>query len=263
MKKVIIAVAGFFLLSPLVSGGWVIKEQSRFTDTKTRQKRKVYAQDYQIRLDEESLTTFINLNTGVIRFYDPDKKIYWEGTIDDYDHEMAGVMRERFLEKISDYSASQKAEAMKSFDRMLQQLQLPDSTVILHDQLLIQVTQTREGKEVAGYPTRVYTVYVNQIPVEDDWIAPDLELLRLPMLERYYEIFNRITKYYEQGFHYRSHPRYIYMQTRGYPVKVKEYGYGYEVITEVKKARERKLSDSVFKLPGHPQKVTLKELNQQ
>jgi len=140
---------------------------------------------------------------------------------------------------------------------------LPDSTVILHDQLLIQVTQTREGKDVAGYPTRVYTVYVNQIPVEDDWIAPGLELLRLPMLERYYEIFNRITKYYEQGFHYRSHPRYIYMQTRGYPMKVKEYGYGYEVITEVKKARERKLSDSVFKLPGHPQKVTLKELNQQ
>ncbi len=263
MRRVIIIAVSLFLFSPVVMGGWVIKEQSRFTDTGKRQKRKVFAQDYNIRLDEESMTTFINLNTGIIRFYDPDKKIYWEGTIDDYDKDMADLLRDQFLKKISDYSSSQKEEAMKSFNRMLKQLQLPDSTVILHDRLWIQVTQTREGKDVAGFPTRVYTVYVNQIPVEDDWIAPDLELLRLPLLERYYEIFNRITKYYEQGFHYRSHPRYIYMQTRGYPVKVKEYGYGYEVITEVQKAKRRNLSASVFRLPGHPRKVTLKEFNQQ
>ncbi len=262
MKKILLAMVVVLLASPVVMGGWVIKEQSRFTDTKTRQKRKVYAQDYNIRLDEQGLTTFINLNTGIIRFYDPGKKIYWEGTIDDYDKDMEILLRERFMEKISDDNAADKAEALKSFDRMLRQLRLPDSTVILHDRLLIQVTQTREGKEIAGYSTRIYTVYVNQIPVEDDWIAPDLELLRLPLLERYYEIFNRITKYYEQGFHYRSHPRYIYMQTRGYPMKVKEYGYGYEVITEVKKVKQRNLSLSVFELPGHPRKVTLKELNQ-
>ncbi len=261
MKRIIFAVSCLFLFSHMVLGGWVIKERSRFTDTGTRQKRKVFAQDYNIRLDEEGLTTFINLNTGVIRFYDPDKKTYWEGTIDDYDKDMAVLLQDQFMAKISDYSPSQKEEALKSFQRMLKQLQLPDSTVILHDRLWIQVTQTREGKEVAGFPTKVYTVYVNQIPVEDDWIAPDLKLLRLPLLERYYEIFNRITKYYEQGFHYRSHPRYIYMQTRGYPVKVKEYGYGYEVITEVQKARQRKLSDAVFRLPGHPRKVTLKEFN--
>ncbi len=263
MRKIVLAAITLLLVPNLVMGGWVIKEESRFTDTKTRQKRKVFAQDYNIRLDEEGLTTFINLNTGIIRFYDPDKKIYWEGTIDDYDKDMAVLLRDQFMKKISDYSPSEKADAMKSFDRMLKQLQLPDSTVILHDRLWIQVTQTREGKEIAGYKTRVYTVYVNQVPVEDDWIAPKLELLRLPLLERYYDIFNRITKYYEQGFHYRSHPRYIYMQTRGYPMKVKEYGYGYEVITEVSKAKQRNLSASVFKLPGHPRKVTLKELNRQ
>ncbi len=263
MRRIIFIVLSLFLFSPLVQGGWVIKEQSRFTDTGKKQKRKVFAQDYNIRLDEEGLTTFINLNTGIIRFYDPDKKIYWEGTIDDYDKDMAVLLRDQFMKKISDYSPAEKADAMKSFDRMLKQLQLPDSTVILHDRLWIQVTQTREGKEIAGYKTRIYTVYVNQVPVEDDWIAPKLELLRLPLLERYYDIFNRITKYYEQGFHYRSHPRYIYMQTRGYPMKVKEYGYGYEVITEVRKAKQRNLSASVFKLPGHPRKVTLKELNRQ
>ncbi|GEM_PF-3709361 len=261
-KALVLAVALFLFLGHTIEAGWVIKEQSRFTDTRKKQKRKVYAQDYLIRFDEEDLTTIINLNTGIIRFYDPRKKVYWEGTIDDYDKDMAVLLRAQFLKRIQDYSPAEKAEALKSFDRMLKQLQLPDSTVILHDQLLIQVTQTREGKPIAGFETRVYTVYVNQIPVEDDWIAPDLELLRLPMLERYYEIFNRITKYYEQGFHYRSHPRYIYMQTRGYPMRVKEYGYGYEVITEVKRVKRRRLSANLFELPGHPRRVTLRELNE-
>ena len=114
MRRVIIIAVSLFLFSPVVMGGWVIKEQSRFTDTGKRQKRKVFAQDYNIRLDEESMTTFINLNTGIIRFYDPDKKIYWEGTIDDYDKDMADLLRDQFLKKISDYSSSQKEEAMKS-----------------------------------------------------------------------------------------------------------------------------------------------------
>lgn len=261
MKKILFIFSGIFFIIHIASAGWVIKEESQFTDTKKTQERKVYAQGYLIRLEEKGLITIIDLNSGTIRFYNPETKKYWEGSIDDYDRDMVSMMKNKLLEKIKDYSEKEKQDALKSFDQMINQLHLTDSSVEKHDQLHVQITQTKTGKDIAGYPTRVYMVWVNGVATEETWIAPKIQLLPYPMLKRYYKILNRITKYYEQGFHYQAHPTYMYMETRGYPVKVREFGYGYEVITETTKARRKRLSPALFMLPGHPRRVHLKDLN--
>ena len=251
----------FFMMTHTVMAGWIIKEESRFTDTHKKQERMVYAQDHMIRLEEKGLVTIMDLYKGIIQFYNPDTKKYWEGTVDDYDRDMVSLMKDRFLKKISDYTEKEKQDALKSFDRMIRQLQLPDSTVARHDRLDVKITQTRKGEKIAGFNTRVYMVWVNDVATEETWIAPKLQLLPLPLLERYYKIFNHITKYYEQGFHYQAFPTYLYMETRGYPVKVREFGYGYEVITKVIKVKRKRLSPHLFMLPGYPRRVSLKELN--
>ncbi len=259
--KRFIIFAGFFITAQSVLAGWVIREVSRFTDTDKKQERTVYAQDHKIRLEEEGLVTIIDLYRGIIRFYNPDTKKYWEGTMDDYDRDMAELLKARFLEKISDYSKEEKEKALESYKRMIRQLQMPDSAALRKDRLEVKVSQVRTGKEVAGYATKVFMVWVNGVAVEENWIAPDLRLLPLPDLQKYYTIFNRITKYYEQGFHYQAHPLYLYMETRGYPVKIREFGYGYEVITRVTKVKKKRLSPRLFMLPGMPRRVTLQELN--
>ncbi len=261
MKNILFFLTVFLLTGQTLFGGWVIREVSRFSDTGKKQERQVYAQDHLIRLDEEGLVTIMDLYKGVIQFYNPETKEYWDGTIDDYDREMAALLRTRFLEKINDYSEEAKKKALDSYNRMLRQLQMPDSAVARHDRLDVKISQTRTGKEIAGFSTKVFMVWVNDVAVEEDWIAPKLQLLPLPLLRKYYTVFNRITKYYEQGFHYQAYPLYLYMETRGYPVKIREFGYGYEVITEVEKAKKKRLSPRVFMLPGHPRRVSLQELN--
>jgi len=261
MKQGIIIFFFIFLFSPLLKAGWVIREETHFTDKRDKKSRTVYVQDHFIKLEEKELITIIDLSTGVIRFYNPETKKYWEGKVEDYEREIASVMRERFLDNIKDYDDRQKKEALRSFDRMIRQLHLPDSAIAAHDRLHIQVTQTKKGREIAGYPTRIYMVWVNSVATEETWIAPGMRILPLPLLRRYYEIFNRITKYYEHGFHYQDSPKYLYMLTRGYPVRVREFGYGYEMITDVTRVKKKKLSYSVFSLPGNPAKVSLKDLN--
>ena len=261
MKNILILLAGVFFVGQTAFGGWVIKEESRFSDTGKKQERIVYAQDHMIRLEEKGLVTIMDLYKGIIRFYNPNTKKYWEGTIHDYDRDMAIMMKAHFMKKISDYSEEEKKKALKSYDKMIRQLQMPDSTVARHDRMQVKITQTRIGKDIAGYSTHVYMVWVNDVATEEDWIAPKIQLLPLPLLEKYYKIFDRITKYYEQGFHYQAHPTYLYMETRGYPVKVREFGYGYEVITKVTKVKRKRLSPHLFLLPGYPRRVSLQELN--
>ena len=145
MKKVLFLIVTVLFTEQTVLGGWVIREKSHFTDTHEKQERKVYVQDHMIRLEEEGLITIIDLYKEIIQFYNPDTKKYWEGTINDFDRDMVALLRARFLKKISGYSLEERKKAEESYDRIIRQLQLPDSAIARHDRLDVKVSQTKAG----------------------------------------------------------------------------------------------------------------------
>lgn len=241
-----------------VNAGWIIREATTFSDRDTKEKRIVYVEGNRIRMDEAGLTTIVNLNDGMIRFLDKKKKIYWEGTIHDYDREIIAGMRATFRKSVEDYSDSARELAEESFERMAADL-VSDSSLVDRS-LKVQVSQTRNGEKMFGYSTRVYMVWVNKVATEEVWVAPQVMILREPEMRKFWDIFNRITRYYEKGFHYQADPRYIYLMTRGYPLRVKEFGYRYDVITEVTSLKQKRMSDSRFSIPNGCREVPLSEL---
>ncbi|NOY38070.1 MAG: hypothetical protein GXO83_10920 [Chlorobi bacterium] len=252
----------FFILimfSGNVSAGWVIKEETYFSDQEGKEHRTVYAEGTFIKLEEKGLTTIIDVARDKIIFYNSKAKTYWAGTLDDYDREMIDGMRQKFLGTISSYNDSARAIAIESFEKMARQLM--NDSVEGAEKLFVQVSQTKNGSPMFGYPTRIYMVWVNKVATEEVWVAPDVQLFREPVTRHYWEMFNRITRYYEKGFHYQADPKYLYLMTRGYPVKVKEFGFRYDVITEVTRIKHKKLPDSVFRIPSGANRVRLSKLN--
>lgn len=258
MKRVFVLVVFLSGLFLNLQAGWIIKETSTFSDRNEKQQRKVYVEGSKIRMDEEDLTTIIDVAREHIVFYNPKKKVFWEGSPDDYDREMIAGMRSKFLESISDYSDSARDVATESFERMAHQL-LTDSAGRA-ERLIIQVSQTKNGEKMLGFPTRIYMVWVNKSATEEVWIAPEVQIFREPDMRKYWQIFNRITRYYEKGFHYQADPKYIYLMTRGYPMRVKEFGYRYDVVTEVTGIKNKKLSGNLFTIPSNAAKVALQNL---
>jgi hypothetical protein len=258
VKKTSVLLWSLILFSGTLHAGWIIKEQTRYSDRKGKEERMVYVQGDRIKLVEATLTTIMDVARNRIIFYNPKAKIYWEGSIDDYDREVIEGMRQQFMGTIHEYGDSAKKTAIESFERMAGQL-LSD-TVREAEALNVQVSQTQTGDKYLGYPTRIYMVWVNKVATEEVWIAPDVHIFREPDVRKYWEMFNRITRFYEKGFHYQASPQYVYLMTRGYPVKVKEIGFRYDVYTEVTRIKQKNLPDALFRIPSGASKVPLSDL---
>jgi Domain of unknown function (DUF4412) len=126
----------------------------------------------------------IVLDVGRARMWvaDPGRRVYWEGTIEQYCQEMRGAMSDamaemerQMAEQLKNMSPAQR-EQMEQMMKRMGRGGAADAPVGPPPQ--VTVDRTNETDRIAGLSARKYRVLSNGQPYEEVWLTTDAALLR-------------------------------------------------------------------------------------
>lgn len=242
------------LLSISVYGGIIIESEDEGKVVKS------FVQNNIIKSEDKDEGTIIDLNTGIITFYNKNKKNYWSGTLKELDAEFDNIFGNA-LEK-SKKEILPKYYSVFEFNRF----QEYDNEKIQRKNKLfssdrVSFEATNEKVKIAGYDSTKYIVKYGNQYVRNLWITNNRAYGKELEVEKLKAFF---VNYYlvADGKEMLDYlPDYINMLKDGIDMRVEKIQNNSFVITEeVKMLKEEEINNSEFILPIDFKFVSLIEL---
>jgi hypothetical protein len=146
---VVVLLLSVFTAISQVHAGWLMKEANG---------DETFVSDGKMKSNWQAGGMILNGNTGTLIMYDDQKKMYTEGSVEEF-CEFATSMFEKMMEQIP----PEQREMMKKMMGGSGDSSPPE----------VVVTKQGEGKKIAGFSTDKYDVVVNGDLYEEVWIATD------------------------------------------------------------------------------------------
>jgi hypothetical protein len=248
------ALALLLLLAPAAHAGWVVLDESGDQTLISRGRLKLAPQ--------KAAGHSMVIDVGQARMWiaDAGRRVYWEGTVEEYCEAMRGTMAE--IDK-------QMAEAMKNMppaqrEQMQQMMRQMGRGGGAGPAPTVTIERTGDTETIAGLPTRKYRVLADGKLHQELWLTTDTALLRELELGRASDTFGRMFgcmagmgggERVETSAEYRG----IYAQ--GWPLKAIHHAEGKGgARSTVARVEQRDIPDREFAAPAGFRAVPLSEI---
>jgi Domain of unknown function (DUF4412) len=253
------------------SAGWVI-EQIEYANlgaegTKTLQ----YIAKNRLKTVGDGNTFIMDFAKNLFIATDPEKRVYWSGTVDAYVQEI-----KTFQQAANDLARQQMEEAMKAMppdqrkpmEDLLQQMRGANASSPsppAAKQPAVKVEQTAETATFAGHQATKIMVYADGKPYQEVWLVKGLTMKADLDLKRLRGIQAKLTQAIMADLPSRQaveeDPAYGQLLEQGFPIKIVELGEGGEPesVTEVVRIDKRDIPEREFQVPEGYRRIDLRE----
>ena len=212
---------------------------------------------------------------GTVRAWmsNPDRRIYWEGTIEELcttiretAKSMAKSMEQQIEAQLSKLPPNQRAQ-VEELRKSLAAKRAAEAEKEAPGPGVIKVERTDDTSTIAGQPTRKYRVLVDGNLYEEDWLTTDPAFAREFALDKASALMSRVSacaqssdpdsrnKGVDEGKIYQK----LYPQ--GWPLKTVSHSGGQaRTKTEVETIEKGEIPDAEFRPPAGYQKGPLRDV---
>jgi uncharacterized protein DUF4412 len=212
-----------------------------------------------------------DLGTARAWMSNPERRIYWEGTIDELcttiretAKSMAKRMEEAMDAQLSRLPPAQRAK-VEDMRRGLAEKRVAEEREAAKKPGVIKVEATGETATIAGQPTRKYRVLVDGELYQEDWLTTDPALAREFALDKASQLMSRVSACAESGDPSGGRGKgvdegevYRKLYPHGWPLKAVSHAGGKtETKTEITKIEKQSIAESEFQPPPGYSKAPL------
>lgn len=256
MKKTVFLISAF-LYTWQAMAGWEITQ-------------KVSDQDgmvsYDVMLIHNNILKFtgddvgfiINTNRDELTFIMDQNKTYWKGNPDEFRNGLNTAMKKFMEQMMAQIPETQREMYSEMLGDMSDMYKTPQKQEIKN--INIEIVNTGETEEIAGYDTEKFLVNVDGTKKETLWISEQLNPGSDLNIRKAYEMMNKIRPNVEDEILYEYSDAYLDLISKGFLMKSTESG-GESV--EVIKVVERNISDAEVSLPQGFKEVSIDEMLRQ
>jgi hypothetical protein len=204
----------------------------------------------------------------------PERKIYWEGTIDELCatiRETASTMAKQMEQSIDSQLAKLPPESRAKVEELRKSLAAKRAAEEQHEKPgpgVIKIDRTAETATIAGQPTRKYRVLVDGKPYEEDWLTTDPALSKEFALDKASAVMSRVSACAASSDPEGSHGKdvdegrvYQKLYPQGWPLKAVSHAGGKtRTKTEITDVKPQEVPESEFQPPAGFRKAPLGEV---
>jgi len=193
--------------------------------------------------------------TNMMKWYFNDMKGYWEANFDELRTGMYDAMKSVTNAILADVPDDQKEMYSMVLNQMSEIWKSPDKQLI--DDLKLEIIQTGESENIAGYMSEKYLVKVNGETMEQIYVSPQLNLSKEFNTVKIIEAFSELTIDFDKTFYYVKRSEYKQLWEKGFVMKtIDKDGDTLEVI----KVEKREISMEELNVPQGFVPVSAKDI---
>jgi hypothetical protein len=200
----------------------------------------------------------------------PDRRIYWEGTIEelcrtfrDTAASMAKAAEQKMDEQIARLPPEQRAKVEEMRRSLAEKREAERKKADKPG--VIKLERTKETTSIAGQPTRKFRVLVDGKLYQENWLTTDPALSQEFVLDKAAAAMSRVSACAESGETSASHTQgvdegeiYRELYLHGWPLKSVSYAGGKAAPrSEIRKVEKRDVADTAFEPPAGFSKAPL------
>ncbi|HPE33799.1 MAG TPA: DUF4412 domain-containing protein [Bacteroidales bacterium] len=256
MKKYLIV---FYLALFLVSGsearaGWIIRMQSTTSDGDVSY-QTLMIEDGKIRSESEGNIYIFDLKANRLIMIDNASQLFLEeklsGLRSTY-HKATVSFIQQFIHQLNTQEQKMYGQLFAEMEKMYE----PIDPVSL-EKINISIKNTGEKDEIAGYPAEKYIVSVDDVEVEQIWLAPTLDVSSEIDLVKISGIFGDLRPVVGEEILYEYTSAYISLLKKGFEMRSIDV-HGDK--NEVQHVERHQIDNELFSVPHGYKKITLEEL---
>ncbi|HSH52086.1 MAG TPA: DUF4412 domain-containing protein [Bacteroidales bacterium] len=243
--------------------GWVITQKSFDSDQREETViiETVFLQDNRMKIIKNDMITIFNLNDETITLMNPEKMVYWKGTISDYKTDIKKAMQSAMEEQLKKAPERQKQMIRNMYQGMIESIDDPSKFAGEEpDEYQLEIEKTDEKERFAGYQAIKYQIKVNKQLKEEAWLSESNRAHKEFDTHKFYSIFGNFISQGGTGAYYQNDEEYIEFAKLGFPLKSISYHGGYESISQVTNLERKILDKSDFTPPADYKKVQLTDV---
>lgn len=231
---------------------YVYGEEKKSTETFLISKGK-------IKFLSEDYVQIVDSDNQLIFFLNPEKKLYYGGTIDEFKKEWQEYITE-LKKKMEEYRVQ--------FEKYSGKLKTTTSKKPPHEpqrKPKVDIKSSGETEFIAGFKTLKFQVFEDGNLKEEVWIAPDTGIEKEFSMQKFFELIVKVFSSIDKAFTMEEIPlydetdEYLNLLSKGFPFRTITYYNTSKEIEEITKAEKLNIPDSEFLPPSEYKKVTLKE----
>ncbi len=248
------------LNSPALKAGWIITEVIHDTDSNSAVRNTMYFQDNLIKCVEESHTVIFDLNNREITFINPELKVYWKGSLDQYVRKVKEMALEHFEKELAKASPEERPYYEAIYENLKIELEQDSNAVVFHPDVNIEIVMTDESESLLGYVARKYEIFENGFLREELWLTKEIRLSKDFDAEKFRSFINQMAWGVMSTDHQAAH-EYIHLMQTGLVLRSVEYlDNGLFYRSEVLDVVQKEIPHDMFSPPEDHQLVRLSDL---
>src|SRR6184192_8360 len=243
-------VAALLLVPPAADAGFVILDEAGHQTLLSRGRLKITPKD------ASGIAMVLDVGRARMWVADAGRRVYWEGTVEQYCQEMRGAMsgamaemEQRMAEQLKDVPPAQREQ----MEQLMKQMGRGRGGAPAGPPPQVTIERTNETARIAGLPARKYRVLSNGKPHEELWLTTDAALLRELDAGRAPETFGRMSACMVGmaggGERPEASPEFRKLYAEGWPLKVVYLGEGGPADSTVTKVEPRDIPETEFAPP--------------
>jgi uncharacterized protein DUF4412 len=256
-----LALALLLLVAPAAEAGYAIVDEGGHETLVSRGRLKMAPR-------EGGVSMVMDVGRARMMVADAGRRLYWEGTVEEYCQEMRGAMAgamaemdKRMAEQLKDMPPARRQQ-MEQMMRQMGRGGAAGAPAGPPPQVIVE--KTGETETIAGLSARKYRVLSDGKPYEEVWLTSDAALLREIDPGRAPETFGRMSACMAGtaagGERPEASAEYRKLFAEGWPLRLTYLADGNRGGTTVTKVERRDIADSEFVVPAGYRTAPLSEL---
>jgi len=256
MKKswICIFVIFFSLITYQAMAGWVITQRHSNQDGLI-QYETLTIQDNVVKSTGLDGIFIFNLNSRQFILADETKKVFWEGSIDEFRSSYYNSMKTIIDELTKDLPQDQRAMYKVMFDQTINMYAKPDQSAI--DSVKIEVRVPGDSEDIVGFGSSKYEIYIGGKLREQMWISSLIPVNKDLDTKKFASFMREIQPSINGEYLYKCSDAYLELWKKGFPMRTIDED---DIQVEVIKVEETQIPTSEFSLAAGFKEVSLGEI---
>ncbi len=257
MKRNALLILMLVVISARVFAGWEITLKETDPDG-TINYQTMLIDNNRVKSSDPDGGFIFDVKSGAFIMIDNQGKTYWKGNLSDFREKYYKAMKGAVEQMLANLPPEQQEMYKQMFGDMVEIYAEPDKSRV--EALNVNIDDTGETTDIAGYKSTKYLVNVDGNLVEQIWLSDGLDISGDLDLKAMINLMNEIRPNLDDEFLYEYSDAYIDLWEKGFRMKsIDKEG----DISEVIKAEKKNIADAEFQPPAGFRQQSIEEMMQQ
>ncbi len=262
----------FLCFSGRAWSGWVIERMIYSVPVNSQEssnqkiKSTFYFSKNRLKSLQGNSGLIIDYNSNQVFAFNPAKRLYWGGTVNDYINEIkrsVAQSRENIEESLKKMPPEQKKAIEEEMKK--QGIRLPGEANQPNSKAKVKIERTSDKKNISGYDATKYKIYTDGALYQEVWVTEDVDVYKDIDMKKMNEFQSRVNEtlsllYSGKDANVESSSEYRKIFERGYPLRTIQFLGSNQAIIEVVDAKEIEIADNEFEVTDGFSKTALEEV---